>query len=168
MIRMSLPLVLSLLATPLLAESTEPIVGRASVVDGDTVDIGKTRIRFEGIDAPESWQRCSKSSKPYRCGKEAADALDGFLAASRPLRCEPHYKEGRGRWVADCFRADGKSVNEWMVINGHAIDWPKYSGGKYAGLQAKAKARHLGIWQGRFELPCAVRDRRWKRESTCD
>jgi endonuclease YncB( thermonuclease family) len=35
-----------------------------------------------------------------------------------------------------------------MVANGHAIDWPKYSSGKYAGLQAKAKARHLGIWQG--------------------
>jgi hypothetical protein len=91
-----------LVVTPLLliasqpAFAVEPIVGRASVIDGDTVDIGKTRIRFEGIDAPESWQRCSKSSKPYRCGKEAADALDGFLAASRPLRCAPHYKEGHG------------------------------------------------------------------------
>ncbi|RWK72961.1 MAG: thermonuclease family protein, partial [Mesorhizobium sp.] len=28
--------------------------GRASVIDGDTVEIAGKRIRFNGIDAPES------------------------------------------------------------------------------------------------------------------
>jgi endonuclease YncB( thermonuclease family) len=27
------------------------------VVDGDTIEIHGERIRFNGIDAPESWQR---------------------------------------------------------------------------------------------------------------
>jgi len=32
------------------------ITGRASVVDGDTIDIHGERIRLDGIDAAESWQ----------------------------------------------------------------------------------------------------------------
>lgn len=67
------------------AAATEPLVGRASL-DGDTVEIHGERIRFHGIDAPESWQRCAdKAGAAYRCGKVAAEALDAFLAASRHL-----------------------------------------------------------------------------------
>ena len=35
-------------------DATGTMVGRASVIDGDTIDIRGTRIRFSGIDAPES------------------------------------------------------------------------------------------------------------------
>jgi endonuclease YncB( thermonuclease family) len=48
--------VLILLTGPALA--AEPIVGRASVTDGDTVVIRGTRIRLHGIDAPESAPHC--------------------------------------------------------------------------------------------------------------
>lgn len=45
----------SLLATTAAAED---LVGRASVIDGDTIEIHGTRIRLWGIDAPESDQLC--------------------------------------------------------------------------------------------------------------
>lgn len=109
--------ILSLL--PTIAFAAEPIIGRASVIDGDTIEIADTRIRFNGVDAPESRQHCKNSAgTDYLCGKEAAGALDVFLAESRPTRCEPLNKDRYGRTVADCFRADNKSVQEWLVRNG--------------------------------------------------
>lgn len=54
------------------AAAQETIVGRASVVDGDTIDIGKVRVRLQGVDAPERSQRCADGGgNVYRCGKEA-------------------------------------------------------------------------------------------------
>lgn len=33
------------------------------------------------------------------------------------------------------------------------MDWPRYSDGRYAGQQAKAKDAGRGIWQGTFDEP---------------
>jgi succinoglycan biosynthesis protein ExoI len=151
-------LILALAApAPLLATD---ITGRASIIDGDTIDIHGTRIRFDGIDAPESRQSCvDAAGKPYRCGKVSAQALDAFLSESRPVSCR---KTGRdhNRIVAICTRADGSDVNRWLVANGHAIDWPKYSKGRYAKEQRQAEAARRGIWAGTFIPPCVIRGAR--------
>lgn len=152
-------LLLALLFFPLPAHATE-IVGRASVIDGDTIDIQGTRIRFDGVDAPESRQRCMDAEgQPYRCGKVSADALDVFLAESRPVSCHKTGRD-RNRIVAVCTRADGTDVNRWLVTSGYAIDWPKYSKGRYAEEQRQAEAAGAGIWAGTFERPCVVRGSR--------
>ena len=39
------------------------IAGVPSVTDGDTLRIGSERIRFHGIDAPESAQSCRASGE---------------------------------------------------------------------------------------------------------
>ncbi|TIW00755.1 MAG: thermonuclease family protein, partial [Mesorhizobium sp.] len=42
----------------LLGPKPQPIAGVASVIDGDTIEVHGQRIRFNGIDAPESKQYC--------------------------------------------------------------------------------------------------------------
>ncbi|MEI9403151.1 thermonuclease family protein [Mesorhizobium argentiipisi] len=131
-----------------------PIGGRASVIDGDTIEIAGQRIRFNGIDAPESKQYCDDAKGfEYPCGRQAAQAVDEFLAASRPLYCKFVSRDRYGRLVGDCYRADRKNVQSWLVEQGLALDWPRYSNGAFASEQATAKAAHRGLWQGRFDQP---------------
>ncbi|WP_287286351.1 thermonuclease family protein [Mesorhizobium sp.] len=109
-----------------------PMEGRASVIDGDTVEIAGQRIRFNGIDAPESRQHCDDAKGfDYPCGRRAPQALDKFLAASRPLRCSFVDRDQYGRLVGNCNRADGRSVQKWLVEQGLALDWPRYSNGAF-------------------------------------
>ncbi|MEZ2331822.1 thermonuclease family protein [Mesorhizobium sp. RCC_202] len=131
-----------------------PIAGTASVVDGDTIEVHGQRIRFNGIDAPESRQNCDDAKGfEYPCGRRSAEALDGFLAASRPVKCSFVTWDRYGRYVGDCRRADGASVAAWMVEHGEALDWPKYSNGAFSSQQAKAKASKVGLWVGSFQTP---------------
>ena len=52
-------LIITLLPSPAHADVT----GKPRIVDGDTIHIGKTKIRFHGIDAPESKQKCTADGK---------------------------------------------------------------------------------------------------------
>ncbi len=164
---LKLSLALSLFASALSANAVE-IVGRATVIDGDTIEISGQRIRLVGISAPESWQLCKNAAgKSYRCGNEAAFALHDFLAASRPTRCAVHGRDGYRRLAADCARADGVKVNAWLVRQGLAVDWPRYSKGLFKEMQSAAKRERIGIWQGSFDLPCEARASRSGGRSAC-
>ena len=71
-----------------IARNANVLTGRASIVDGDTFVVNGQEVRLNGIDVPESSQRCTDNKgKQYRCGSVAARALDEFLAASRPTTC---------------------------------------------------------------------------------
>ncbi|WP_247418153.1 thermonuclease family protein [Bradyrhizobium sp. 159] len=146
-----------LIATPAAAET---IVGRASVVDGDTIEIHGTRIRLWGIDAPESDQLCrGDDSELYRCGQKAAAALAGlFYAIPRPVLCTPKDRDRYGRVVAVCkLGGPGPDIAHWMVSNGHALDWPKYSHGQYTEAQQRAERANAGVWAGSFVEPWRYR-----------
>ncbi|BCG73327.1 hypothetical protein MesoLj113a_44850 [Mesorhizobium sp. 113-1-2] len=145
-----------------IGRSPAPIAGVASVIDGDTIEIHGQRIRFNGIDAPESAQQCDDAKGfRYQCGTKSAAALDTFLALSRPTHCTFVSWDRYSRYVGDCHRADGKSVAGWLVENGLALDWPKYSHGAYAEQQAKAEAAKIGLRVGTFQAPWE-----WRAEHT--
>ncbi|MGX9117893.1 thermonuclease family protein [Mesorhizobium sp. BHbsci] len=130
------------------------VAGVASVIDGDTIEIHGQRIRFNGIDAPESAQQCDDAKGfRYQCGAKAAAALDAFLAASKPVQCTFVSWDRYGRYVGDCARADGVEIASWLVEHGQALDWPRYSHGAYTQQQAKAEAAKTGIWAGTFQAP---------------
>lgn len=132
--------------------SASTLTGKASVIDGDTIEIHGQPVRFDGIDAPEASQNCKdQTGKAYKCGQEAALFLDKFIAVSSPVRCEFVSWDQYHRFVGECFRADGASLNAAMVRSGYALDWPKHSKGKYAGFQRDARKEKAGMWAGSFE-----------------
>ena len=70
-----------------LAQAPE-LVGRASVIDGDTIEIGGERIRLFGIDAIEAHQTCTlPTGGKWRCGGAAAKALAGASGAKADELC---------------------------------------------------------------------------------
>ncbi|CAO4173235.1 thermonuclease family protein [Methylorubrum aminovorans] len=141
-------LLVLLLATPAQAE---PFVGRASVIDGDTLDVRGARVRLHGIDAPESAQICKDAAgKDYRCGQAAALALADHIGR-RLVTCDPREIDRYGRVVAVC-RADAEDLNAWMVGQGHAVAYRRYTE-DYANAELTAKALRNGIWAGTFQEP---------------
>jgi endonuclease YncB( thermonuclease family) len=148
-------LAMALTAVSVNAE-TPDLIGQASVIDGDTLEIHGTRIRLWGIDAPESTQFCrNNESLQYRCGAKAANELDAFIAR-RPVDCSPVSLDQYGRTVAVCSIA-GVDVAEWLVRNGLALDWPTYSKGKYDQAQRDADHAGRGMWAGSYVEPWLFR-----------
>lgn len=134
----------------------ETIVGRGSIIDGDTLEIHGTRIRLWGVDAPESTQLCrGEDSLPYRCGAKAAKELDRFIAG-RPISCQPVSRDAYGRTVATCA-VDDVDLGDWLVQRGLALDWPKHSKGRYERARREAEHTERGLWAGTFVAPWLYR-----------
>jgi endonuclease YncB( thermonuclease family) len=132
------------------------LIGQASIIDGDTLEIHGTRIRRWGIDAPESSQLCrDEDSSPFRCGSQAANDLDAFIVP-RPISCMPMNLDQYGRAVATCS-AGGWDLGEWLVSNGLALDWPRFSEGRYEAAQHDAERVGRGIWKGSYVEPWRYR-----------
>jgi len=136
------------------AEATTPgpvIKGRASVVDGDGLEIGGTKIRLHGIDAPESMQRCPRNDgTSWPCGEYAAVALDRLIEG-KDVTCDVRDHDRYHRPVAIC-RAGGVDVGADQVRHGWAIAYRRYSK-DYVDDEEEAKKASAGVWQGRFEEP---------------
>jgi endonuclease YncB( thermonuclease family) len=142
-----------LMMSPAMADQ---LTGQASIIDGDTLEIHGTRIPLWGIDAPESSQLCrGEDSSQYRCGAQAANDLDTFIAR-RTTSCGPINLDQYGRTVATCS-VDGVDLGEWLVRNGLALDWPQYSKAKYAAAQREAEQAGRGIWKGSYVEPWLYR-----------
>jgi len=132
------------------------LIGQASVIDGDTLEIQGTRIRLWGIDAPESSQLCrDEDSSLYRCGARAANDLDAFLAR-RPVTCTPMNLDQYGRTVAACS-VGGADLGEWLVTSGLALDWSQFSKGRYEAAQHHAERTGRGLWKGSYVEPWLYR-----------
>ena len=139
------------------SQEIEIIEGNAIVVDGDTIKINGKKIRFSGIDAPESYykgkeQVCFKGDEKISCGKLSKDFLIKEINNLKVI-CEIEAKPDRyKRKLAECFVKD-KSLSRILVKNGYAFDYPRYSKKKYAKDQDHARANKLGLWNMKFEFP---------------
>jgi endonuclease YncB( thermonuclease family) len=140
--------------------NTEPqpaILGKAWVIDGDTIIISDTHIRLEGIDAPESDQTCTDSKgKTWPCGRAATSELRAHIRGQE-LTCQRRALDKYNRVLAVCTLPDGSDINAWMVQQGWALAYG--FAGIYEFEEGEARAAKRGIWTGTFVSPSQWRQR---------
>lgn len=141
--------------------AAETVAGVASVIDGDTLKIHGESIRLHGIDAPESAQQCQRGGRSWSCGRRAAFALADQIGR-RSVRCDGRERDRYGRLVAVCYQ-NGTDLNAWMVRNGWALAYRRYSR-DYVGQERRAAQAGRGIWQGQFTPPWEWRAQRRSRQ----
>lgn len=129
-----------------------PLSGRGVASDGDSLRLGRDRIRLWGIDAPELDQICwSDAGQEWPCGRTAYAALRDRLAAGA-VACRARGTDRYRRILATCS-VSGKDVAALLVAEGLAL-----SRNAYGGEERAARAARLGLWQGRFADPKSWRD----------
>jgi endonuclease YncB( thermonuclease family) len=129
----------------------DELVGRASVVDGDTVGIRDQKIRLHGIDAPEASQLCTRpNGEQWRCGQQAANALSEKIG-QRNVRCDGKKRDRWGRLIAVCYLGS-QDLNAWLVRRGLAVAYRKHSK-DYVSQEARARKAKIGVWSGTFDMP---------------
>lgn len=144
------------------AYALDEMRGRASVIDGDTLELHGQRIRLFGIDAPESAQRCSRADdSTWRCGRDAAFALDA-LVQNRIVTCHGRDIDRWNRIVAIC-KIGQLDLGRWMVEQGWATAYRRYSL-DYVAAEGAARRARRGIWTGSFDNPESWRKSgKWRR-----
>lgn len=144
--------------------SAQILTGPARVVDGDTLEVQGQKVRLHGIDAPEIRQTCTRAGKVWACGVAARRHLEELIAR-RPVTCTKTDTDRYGRIVARCFvdlsATPGRphvhlDLGGWMVRNGHAIAYTRYST-DYVPQETAARGARLGLWSGTFVPPAEWR-----------
>jgi endonuclease YncB( thermonuclease family) len=135
---------------------TQPnLVGRARVLDGDTIDLataaGVIRIRLEGIDAPEGLQRCQlKWLGTWDCGKAASLALTQLIG-THEVSCDDRGLDKYSRTLGICS-ANGRDLNAELVRSGLAWAFVRYST-HYITQENEARLAKAGVWQAPTTTP---------------
>jgi endonuclease YncB( thermonuclease family) len=133
------------------------IAGVPRVVDGDTITIADVKIRLDGIDAPETDQVClDRQAARWTCGIEARNQLSRHIA-DRAVHCTPTGMDVYRRVLAGC-RLDDEDLNAWMVRQGWALAFVRYSKA-YVADEASARQDRRGMWAGAFIAPWDWRSR---------
>ena len=141
------------------------IIGKAYVTDGDTIKINDQKIRLFGIDAPETKQFCKEVylsflifnfKRDYKCGEKSTDALKKKIQGKN-IRCLVQDNKDRYRRNIGICYLKLQDINSWLVKNGHAIAYRRYSK-KYVIDEQYAENNKLGIWEGTFMEP-----EKWRR-----
>ena len=138
------------------------IVGKARVIDGDTITINNVKIRFSGIDAPEKnyygqTQFCKGPKGVWACGKKASSKLKKLINGQE-VQCTNEGKDRYGRTLSICY-ANGVDLQAEMVRSGMAVAYLKYSN-RYESEMIEAMIAQVGIWGGPFDEP-----ELWRRQN---
>ncbi len=139
-VRTSLTLVLAVASFAAQAKLLTGVVTYVS--DGDTLWVRlegggeSVKVRFQGIDAPESCQAW---------GAQATQAL-AAKAMRKEVTLNTRAHDDYGRLLAR-VSLGGEDLGEWMVSQGHAWSYHyRRSAGPYAQQEAAARVAKRGLW----------------------
>ncbi|WP_050929351.1 thermonuclease family protein [Aestuariivita boseongensis] len=154
MLRFCLAVLLSLSPLTALAD----VSGAVRVIDADTWDVGGTRVRLFGIDAPERDQTCTRpSGEVWECGlwssAQTRAEFDGAWA-----QCEALDRDRYGRVVARCA-VRGRDVARVLVQSGWAYAYRRYSM-DYDLDEKGAAVRGVGLHGSSAQAPAEFRAER--------
>ncbi|WP_436397589.1 thermonuclease family protein [Roseobacter sp. S98] len=134
------------------------VTGEVRVIDGDTLDVGDTRVRLHGIDAPEQDQTCkTEQGQRWNCGAWVSDTVRDRYAGEM-ADCEETDRDRYGRVVAVCF-VDGTDIGEALVRDGLAFAFRRYSM-DYDLAEKSAAVRDAGLHASRVQSPSQFRETR--------
>jgi endonuclease YncB( thermonuclease family) len=138
------------LLVPVVAKAAD-ISGIPRIREGNQVQIGNSKIRLGGIDAPSVDQLClNTKGERWTCGVAARDELIHHVG-NKSWTCHVNRVDRRGRSVARC-EVDGEDIQKWMVASGWALSYVRFSHDYDADEKAAREAK-AGMWQGAFIAP---------------
>jgi endonuclease YncB( thermonuclease family) len=146
---LAIPLILTLLP-PAIAAAAD-ITGIPKIREGDQIQIGNSKIRLGGIDAPSVDQLClNNAGERWTCGAAARDELIKHVG-NKSWTCHVAQTDRRGRQVSRC-EVDGEDIQKWMVKSGWALSYVRFSH-DYDADEKAARDAKAGMWQGAFIAP---------------
>jgi endonuclease YncB( thermonuclease family) len=127
------------------------ITGIPKIREADSLQIGTSRIRLGGIDAPSVDQLCiNNSGERWTCGVAARDELIKHVG-EKSWTCHVRQTDRRGRQISRC-EVDGEDIQKWLVHSGWALSYARVSH-DYDADEADAHEAKAGMWQGAFVAP---------------
>lgn len=141
------------------------------ITDGDTIVLANIiKIRMDGIDAPETKQKClDDAGKEYDCGKKATEHLKQIIGGDR-LHCKLHKYDRFGRYIMTCYKSDNTNIHAQMIKDGYAVV-STYGAEKYLEQEMYARQNGLGVWKGKIRHPHCFRHQKkkdWSVKNLCD
>jgi endonuclease YncB( thermonuclease family) len=132
----------------------------AVILDGDTLQLGDTVFRLDGVDAPEFDQICiDDHADPWSCGVDARDQLSK-LVGGRSVHCDDlgPDKALKNRRIGVCS-VDGNAanLNQQIARSGFAISLEPATKAHVKDDVADARAGLRGLWKGCFVAPSEFR-----------
>lgn len=129
-----------------------PFSGKVYVIDGDTIEVKRTRVRLFGMDAPELSQDGGRKARSYLIR----------LAGGKPVRVEPVVTDCYGRIVARVWM-ETIDLSDRIVRDGFAVATSKWNT-DYDSAELEARRYRRGLWADSPDrgISDPAAHRRWK------
>lgn len=127
---------------PALTGSVAASALHVAVVDGQTLRVGDTVVRLQGVAAPPRGTTCLRADNSrFDCGAAASEALARLLR-DHPVSCRLYGSDPAGFAQGLCD-ADGRDINRGIVAAG----WARARAASFGDEESQARAARRGLWQ---------------------